>query len=188
MKYRFKPAETPEEFEQIFRLNHDVFAEELGQYSAQPSARLVDKFHSKNQYVIALFEDAVVAMISVHFEPPYSVAQKLADPSVLEPLGNLAEIRLLAIVPAHRHGTLLRGLFVAVYDRSRACDTLVISGRVEKQAMYRSLGFRPLGPAVRSGAAEYIPMAVKVSALAARAAKWGRPPGLRPVSRPALPP
>jgi len=170
--YRFKQAETEAEFEQIFRLNHGVFAAELGQYAEQSSARLVDKFHDKNQYVIALEDDRVVAMIAIHNQPPYSVAGKLADPSVLDALGNLAEIRLLAIDPEHRRGTLLRRLFVAVYERSSEQDAIVISGRVEEQAMYRSLGFRPLGPAVRSGAAEFIPMAVKVSDLAERARKW----------------
>ena len=29
VRYRFKQAETPGEFEQIFRLNHAVFAGEL---------------------------------------------------------------------------------------------------------------------------------------------------------------
>jgi hypothetical protein len=170
--YRFKQAETEAEFEQIFRLNHSVFAAELGQYTAESSERLVDKFHDKNQYVIALEADRVVAMIAIHTQPPYSVAEKLADPRVLDALGSLAEIRLLAIDPAHRHGTLLRRLFVAVYERSRGHDAIVISGRVEEQAIYRSLGFRPLGPPVSSGAAEFIPMAVRVPDLALRARKW----------------
>lgn len=170
--YRFKQAETEAEFEQLFRLNHSIFASELGQYGEQSSARLVDKFHAKNQYVIALEGDRVVAMIAIHSEAPYSVAEKLADPRVLDSLGSLAEIRLLAIHPDHRHGTLLRRLFVAAYERARGRDAMVISGRVEEQAIYRSLGFRPLGPAVRSGNAEFIPMAVRVSALAVRAKRW----------------
>ena len=84
--YRFKRAETTDEFEQIFRLNHGVFAEELGQYAPQQSRALVDKFHDKNYYVIALEGDRVVGMIAFHDRPPYSVAQKLRDVSVLEKL------------------------------------------------------------------------------------------------------
>ena len=170
--YCFKQADTEAEFEQIFRLNHGVFAAELGQYEWQPSERLVDKFHEKNQYVIALEGDRVVAMIAIHTHAPYSVAEKLADPRILDSHGKLAEIRLLAIHPEHRHGTLLRRLFVAVYERSRGCDAIVISGRVEEQAIYRSLGFHPLGPAVRSGDAIFIPMFVKISNLAERARRW----------------
>ena len=170
--YRFKPAETAEEFAQVFRLNHEVFAAELGQHAVRPSEQLVDKFHDKNRYVIALEGDRVVAMIAFHDQPPYSVAEKLAEPRTLDSLGSLAEIRLLAIDPEHRHGTLLRGLFVAVYERSLAKDAIVISGRVEEQAMYHSLGFRPLGPPVRSGGAEFVPMAVRVADLAVKARRW----------------
>ena len=54
MTYCFKPAETEAEFEQISRLNHQVFAEEAGQYPASAASVLVDKFHHKNQYVIAV--------------------------------------------------------------------------------------------------------------------------------------
>src|SRR5712692_7192240 len=129
--YRFKQAETEAEFEQVFRLNHSVFAAELGQHAPHSSEQLVDKFHTKNQYVIALEEDRVVAMIAFHDQAPYSVAEKLADPRALDSLGSLAEIRLLAIEPEHRHGALLRGLFVAVYERARSHDAIVISGRLE---------------------------------------------------------
>src|SRR5689334_11372894 len=82
--YRFKRAESEDEFEQIFRLNHDVFAGELGQYSTRESARLVDKFHPKNQYIIALDGERVVGMVAWHSEPPFSVAEKLEDASVLD--------------------------------------------------------------------------------------------------------
>ena len=172
MKYFFKKAETDAELEQVFRLNHDVFAEEVGQYSAVPEGRLVDKFHDKNHYAIAMSEDRVVGMIVYHDQPPFSVEQKLADPRALEPLGKLAEIRLLAIHPAHRNGMLLRGLFLEVYRLSRDHDALVISGRREEALMYRTLGFEPLGPAVQSGQAWYIPMYVRPADLRQRAARW----------------
>src|SRR5271154_941224 len=104
VRYRFKAAETPDEFEQIFRLNHAVFAGELDQHPAQPGDRLVDKFHDRNQYVIALAGDQVIGMISTHDKPPLSVAAKLADPALLDAFGRLLEVRLLAVEPAHRNG------------------------------------------------------------------------------------
>jgi N-acetylglutamate synthase-like GNAT family acetyltransferase len=170
--YCFKKAETKAEFEQIFRLNYAVFARELGQYDIPDSSRLEDKFHSKNQYAIALENDRVVGMIAFHDQPPFSVAAKLADPRVLDALGRIAEIRLLAIDPAHRNGTLLRGLLVAVYECAREHDAMVISGYSQEERMYRTLGFKPLGPAVKSGNAEFVPMAVRLTDLARRAEKW----------------
>jgi len=172
--YRFKPAETEAELEQIFRLNHDVFAGELRQYTENEAARLVDKFHDKNRYWIALDGDRVVGMISAHDQPPFSVAGRLADPNVLAPFGRLAEVRLLAIDPAHRNGKVLAGLFLALYEGVRDHDALAISGVVEESPMYRRLGFRDLGPPVRTGEAEFIPMIVPIAELAERQTRWKR--------------
>jgi hypothetical protein len=174
--YRFKQPETREEFDQLFRLNHEVFAGELGQYATSASGRLVDKFHAKNRYVIALEGERVVGMAALHAEPPYSVAGKLPDPRVLDGLGRVAEIRLLAIHPGYRKGALLRGLLLAVFAHAREFDTVVISGRVEEQRMYSALGFNPLGPPVPSGEAEFVPMAARVSVLASHADRARRPP------------
>ncbi|MEO8052635.1 MAG: GNAT family N-acyltransferase, partial [Acidobacteriota bacterium] len=115
LRYRFKQAETVAEFEQIFHLNHAVFAGELEQHPAQPGERLVDKFHDKNRYVIALAGDRVIGMISVHDQAPFSVAAKLADPSVLDEYGRLLEVRLLGVDPAHRNGVVMAGLMLGVY-------------------------------------------------------------------------
>jgi len=174
VRYRFKPAETEAEFEQIFRLNHSVFAGELEQYPVLASQRLIDKFHDKNSYLIAVAQDLVVGMISLHAEPPFSVASKLADPAVLDAYGRLIEVRLLAVDPAHRNGVVMAGLMLGVYERARAFDTIVISGHLEKAQLYHELGFEDLGPAVESGQAMYVPMAIRVSALAERQSRWQR--------------
>lgn len=172
--YRFKQANTAEEFEEIFALNHDVFAAEVGQYERLETRRLIDKFHDKNRYAIALCASRVVGMIAFHDQPPYSVAEKLADARVLDGLGKLAEIRLLAIDPLHRRRMVLRGLLLAVYNCAREHDAMVISARVEEQKLYAALGFRALGAPVRSGAAVFIPMAVRVVDLKDRAKRWAR--------------
>ena len=177
--YRFKRAESPEEFEQIFRLNHDVFAAELGQYSTDESARRIDKFHDKNQYAIALEGGRVVGMIAFHDQPPYSVAERLPDPAALDALGRIAEIRLLAIDPAHRTGMVIQGLMCTMYEMVRMFDAIAISGLVSEQPLYAELGFRPLGPAMRSGKAEFVPMAVRIADLEPRAGRWMRRFGQR---------
>ena len=171
--YTFKRAETPDELDQLFRLNHAVFAEELKQYEPGGDPRLVDKFHSKNRYWIAVAGGIVVGMVSLHDQPPFSVASRLADPGILEPLGRIAEVRLLAIAPGHRNGMVLTGLLLVMFDdRGSLYDTLAVSGYVAEQKLYHALGFRDLGPPVRSGEAEYIPMSVAVPALAQRAGRW----------------
>lgn len=174
LRYRFKRAETQEEFDQLFRLNHATFAGELEQYPTLASGRLIDKFHEKNLYIIAVFDDEVVGMISLHAEPPFSVAGKLADPSILKTLGRLAEIRLLAVTPAHRNGAVMAGLMMSVYEHASAYDTVVISGHVDQGGLYRELGFKDLGLPVKSGHALYIPMALRVADLAQRQARWKR--------------
>ena len=174
LRYRFKKAETPEEFEQIFRLNYAVFAGELEQHPAQPGERLVDKFHDRNRYVIALAGDEVIGMIAVHNQPPFSVAAKLADPRVLDGYGRLLEVRLLAVDPVHRNGVVMAGLMLGVYEHARDFDAMVISGHVEKAGIYHELGFRDLGPPVASGQALFVPMAIRVADLAERQARWQR--------------
>lgn len=172
LRYQFKTAETSEEFEQIFRLNHATFASELEQYPELLSGRLVDKFHEKNLYLIALTEGEVVGMISLHAEPPFSVASRLADPSILGNLGRLLEVRLLAVTPAHRRGAVLAGLMISAYEHASAYDTVIISGHVDQCGLYRQLGFKDLGPPVESGRASYIPMAVRIADLAQRRDRW----------------
>ena len=171
-KYRFKQAETEAELESVYALTHSVFAAEMGQYQRRPGQRIIDKFHSKNTYWIALAEDRVIGMVSVHADAPYSVAEKLADPSILEQYGKLAEIRLLAVEPQHRNGAVMMGLMNAIYEFAQNCDAIVISGVTEKAGLYRKLGFRDLGPAVRVGSADFIPMIAPAHAPAEKRARW----------------
>jgi N-acyl-L-homoserine lactone synthetase len=174
VRYQFKRAETADEVDQIFRLNHAVFAGELEQYPTLASERLVDKFHEKNAYVIALAAGKVIGMVSIHDQPPFSVAGRLADPGILDSYGRLSEIRLLAVEPAHRHGMVMAGLMLGSYEYARAYDAVVISGHLENAALYHRLGFTDLGPPVESGNATYVPMVLRVSDLAERQARWQR--------------
>jgi predicted N-acetyltransferase YhbS len=172
MRYRFKRAETEAELEQVFRLNHAVFAGELGQHERHADGQLVDKFHQKNTYLIALSGEQVVGMIALHDQAPFSVSSKLADPTLLEGYGKLVEVRLLAVEPAHRNGLVMAGLMTTLYQQASAYDAIAISGHVDKSGIYHELGFRDLGPAVQSGEAWYVPMILRVEELAERAARW----------------
>lgn len=168
----FKVADRPEEFAQLHALNFRTFVRELPQHDGgQSDGRLVDRFHDKNTYFVALCEGRVVGMLAVHDRPPFSVAEKLADPSVLAGLGpRPLEVRLLAVEPEHRHSLVLGGLGLAVLRHARAHghSHLLISGFVDRLRMYERMGFRALGPPVRSGAVEFVPMVAQVDRMPGR--------------------
>lgn len=161
----FKLADSPEEFEQIHRLNYRTFAEEVGQYHADGSGVLVDRFHGKNRYFIALENGSVVGMVAANDQPPFSVESRLTDPATLRSLrGPLLEVRLLALEPSRRRRMILAGIVWELYKyaRGRGHSHLVISGVTSRANMYLRLGFRALGPAVSSGAASFIPMTLNL--------------------------
>src|SRR6266702_1195220 len=157
---QFKQAETPNEIEQIHRLNHLIFAEEIGQHATTSNGHLIDRFHHRNRYFIASKNGALVGMVSVHDGPEFSIAGRLRDANVLRELRAPLEVRLLAILPEFRDGSLLAGLFWQVneYAKAHGYSDLLISGIVERQPMYARMGFRPMGPPVACGAAEFVPM------------------------------
>jgi aspartate aminotransferase-like enzyme len=166
--YIFKRADSSEEFDQIHRLNYRTFVGEIPQHPDPGNGRLVDKFHEKNTYFIALRDGRLVGMVSVHDQPPFSVADRLDDPSILERPGSRPlEVRLLAIAPEQRKGTVLVGLLYLFYQHARAngYTHAYISGVEDRLHLYRQLGFEPLGPAVSCGQANFVPMAVSISQL-----------------------
>jgi aspartate aminotransferase-like enzyme/N-acyl-L-homoserine lactone synthetase len=169
--YIFKCAESPDEFEQVHRLNHRTFVEEIGQYPDNGAGYLVDKFHDKNTYFIALQDNKVVGMLATHDAPPFSVAERLSDPYLLERLGpRIMEARLFAILPDKRNGPVSRGLLWLVFEYARVhrYSHLVISGIETRARLYERMGFRALGPAVRQGDATFIPMAMEVDRMPER--------------------
>src|SRR5215471_5987593 len=166
--YVFKRADSNEEIEQIHRLNYRTFVAEIPQHHDPGDGRLVDKFHAKNTYFIALRRGKVVGMISVHDQPPFSVADRLADATILSrPDSRPIEVRLLAIAPEQRKSTVLMGLVWQFYEFARAngYTHAYLSGLEERLALYRQFGFEPIGPAVRCGGASFVPMGITISQL-----------------------
>ncbi|MEX2219268.1 MAG: aminotransferase class V-fold PLP-dependent enzyme [Phycisphaerales bacterium] len=163
--YSFKAAVDDDELEQVHRLNYQTFVREIPQHADPGGGRLVDKFHEKNVYLVAKRERRVVGMVSAHDQPPFSVAEKLPDPALLEGLGDrILEVRLLAIGRAERSSMVFAGLGFILhrYAQLNGYTHLVISGIADRERMYGRLGFKALAPAVRSGEASFIPMAMEV--------------------------
>ncbi|MBI1917630.1 MAG: aminotransferase class V-fold PLP-dependent enzyme [Planctomycetes bacterium] len=167
--YVFKRAETDDEFDQIHALNYRTFVGEIPQHADTGTGRLVDKFHHKNTYFIALQDTEVVGMVSVHGQPPFSIADRLPDPGLLERPGTRPlEVRLLAIKSEKRHSVVYSGLVWTLfrYAQDVGATHLFISGVQERLSLYEQLGFERIGPPVQGGRAVFIPMAVRVSNIA----------------------
>ena len=81
--YVYKRAESATEFEQIHAMNYATFVREIPQHQDSGDGRLVDKFHDRNLYFIALRGDKVVGMLAVNDQPPFSIVSRLPDPSIL---------------------------------------------------------------------------------------------------------
>jgi aspartate aminotransferase-like enzyme len=170
-QYLFKWAETAEEIDQVHRLNYRTFVGEIPQYPDPGTGVLVDKFHHKNRYLIALKAGRVVGMLSGHDEPPFSIAGRLSDPGLIQRPGmRPLEVRLLAIEPAERNTSMFLGMVWALYCHAQ--DTghthLVISGVEERVGLYERFGFVRLGPAVPCGQASFVPMMLTIGQLSMR--------------------
>jgi aspartate aminotransferase-like enzyme len=164
-KLIFKRAETAAEFDQIHRLNYRTFAEEVQQYAPDGSGVLVDRFHDKNIYYIAVENGRVLGMVAANDQSPFSVEKRLPDSTGLDALGGpLLEIRLLAVEPDSRHSMILGCLLWELYRYAskRGYSHAVISGITRNLEMYRRIGFQELGPAVGSGEASFVPMALSL--------------------------
>jgi N-acyl-L-homoserine lactone synthetase len=94
----YKIASEPEEMKQIYHLNYETFVEEIPQHQENESHSLVDKFDQENIYMIAKDAEAVVGMIAVRANRPFSLDQKLDNlDDYLPKHANPCEIRLLSV-------------------------------------------------------------------------------------------
>lgn len=167
-RYVFKIAETTQELDEIHRLLYRTFVLEVPRYDDPGTGYLVDKFHERNLYFIAVREGQVCGMMALHDRPPFSVADALADPNVLTSLApRLLEARLFAIEPQERFSLVFAGLTCSIYDYaiSSGYRNLVISGLARRQEMYKRLGFRSLGPPALKGNEYFVPMSLDLLCL-----------------------
>jgi N-acyl-L-homoserine lactone synthetase len=163
-----KIANDTSEFEQIHRLNYRTFVEEIPQHAKNPEGMLVDRFHTKNTYIIAKRDDTVIGMVCFNLERPFSLDEKLPDlEKHLPPYQKLAEIRLLSVMPAERSTVvtykMLQHLSKTLMEHE--VDTAVISGFVRQIPMYSHIGFIPFGPITGSGPALFQPMYITIKNL-----------------------
>ncbi|MCC6713274.1 MAG: aminotransferase class V-fold PLP-dependent enzyme [Candidatus Dadabacteria bacterium] len=157
----FKIASEKGEFDQIHALNYETFAEEIPQHDRNDERSLVDKFNEENTYIICLDSGGLVGMLAVRDRRPFSLDRKIPDlDSHLPPFGSACEIRLLAIKKDRRNRKIVLGLFtsLAAWCEEGGYDIALISANVEREKLYKNLGFTPFGPRVGKEGAYYQPM------------------------------
>ncbi len=167
-RYLFKRAETPQELADIHRLLYRTFVLEIPRYDDPGTDFLIDKYHERNLYFVAVRKGRVCGMTAMHDQPPFSVAAALDDPNVLHRLSSrLLEARILAVEPRERFGLVFAGLACSIYEYAKSSDYrhIVITGIAARQRMYERMGFRPLGPPKLRGSEYFVPMALDLSRL-----------------------
>lgn len=168
----FKTADEGWEFELIHRLNYKTFVEEIPQHKAQPTDRLVDKFHAQNTYLICLSGRQLAGMLAVRGDRPFSLDQKLENLDSYLPAGRkICEIRLLAVDKKFRGAQVLQGILALLWQHGieKSYDLAIISGTPRQFKLYQHLGFVPFGPMVGSGEAQFQPMYVTLETFEAAA-------------------
>lgn len=158
---QYKVATEPLELEQIFQLAYDTFVEEIPQHQPNLDRRHVDRFHDENTYLIAKDDDAVVGMLAIRAERPFSLDEKLGNVDPYLPAGrSVCELRLLAVRKDYRRGTVFRGLIdlLVAHGRARGFDLAIISGTLRQEKLYRHLGFVAFARRVGTTEAPFQPM------------------------------
>jgi predicted N-acetyltransferase YhbS len=164
----FKPASELSEFLQIHQLNYKTFVEEIPQHQQNEEKNLVDKFHNKNQYIVAKRGENVVGMVCYNLERPFSVEGKINHfESYLPKHNRLAEVRLLSVSAGERKtGVSYRLLKCLCKELIRAgTDAAVISGTTRQMRLYTRMGFIPFGPLVGTSGALFQPMYITLNDL-----------------------
>ncbi len=149
--FTVKIADQDWELDQICRLNHQTFSEEIPQHEKTDTGFLVDKFHSENQYIICLVDNEIVGMVALRDKRPFSLDYKISGLDEFLPSNSsLCEIRLLIIKPKYRNSHVLLYLFKELFNQciKKKYDLALISGILSQQKLYKSVGFVPFGPVV----------------------------------------
>jgi hypothetical protein len=163
-----KHADQQSEFHQIHQLNYKTFVEEIPQHSPNGEKSLVDKFHFKNEYIIALSHEKLIGMVCYNLQRPFSLDEKIPDLDNFLPAYNrLAEIRLLAVDIEERKVTIAYRLlqYLCAELIRNNVDAAVISGTTRQTRLYGNMGFTPFGPLVGKEGAYYQPMFITLNQL-----------------------
>jgi N-acyl-L-homoserine lactone synthetase len=152
---------TKDEFDKIHQLNHETFADEIPQHEKRPDGKLIDSFHEKNTYIVALEGDELVGMVCYNPIRPFSLDKKLKNlDEYLPAYSKLVEVRLFAVKKNKRKQGMALGMLKVLIPSliAQGFDLGVISGSVNELELYKSIGSVAFGPLVGSEKALYQPL------------------------------
>ncbi len=148
------------EREQVARLRHAVYAEELGQHAINTAGQLHDALDDYNVLLVARCGGALAGFISLTppGRGPFSIDKYFKRDALPFTFDNkLYEVRLLTVQPAHRGRELATLLMYAAlrWVQSHGGTRLVALGRREIVDLYLRVGLLRVGLSTRSGAVTY---------------------------------
>ena len=151
---------TDHDRETIYRLRHEVYARELGQYSTNTAGRLTDSLDAFNHYLVIADGDRIVGFVSITPPggPSYSIDKYFKRRELPFPVDDrLYEIRLLTVPQDSRRSLLALALMYAAFRwvEARGGSRIMAIGRAEIRSMHLRVGLKPTGQDVQSGAVTY---------------------------------
>lgn len=163
-----------EDREEIYRLRHDVYANELAQHTENPEGKLQDDLDSFNHYLVARINGEIFGFVSI--TPPsedrYSIDKYFERNELpIEFHPELYEIRLLTVVKSQRNRELPLLLIYAAYRwvEAHGGTHVIAIGRREVIDLYHRVGLQILNHNVQAGAVSYDLMHASIEQLAQRA-------------------
>ncbi|MBI1372680.1 MAG: aminotransferase class I/II-fold pyridoxal phosphate-dependent enzyme [Phycisphaera sp.] len=156
--------------ETIYQMRHDVYAEELSQHAVNERGRLSDSLDTFNTYLTVTSGGEMLGFVSVTppGATPFSI-DKYVDRERLpfELDRGVFEVRLLTVMPRHRHTQAAAVLMWAAlrWVESRGGRRIVAIGRDAVMEMYERVGFERVGITVKSGAVGFEVMSASVQRL-----------------------
>ncbi len=146
--------------ETIYRMRHEVYARELGQYSPNAAGRLTDALDAFNHYIVIADGERIVGFVSITppGSPSFSIDKyfKRAElPFAVD--DKLYEVRLLTVPQPARRSLLALALMYAAFRwvEARGGTRIMAIGRREIRSMHVRVGLKPTGQDVTCGAVTY---------------------------------
>ncbi len=149
------------EFDKIHELNHQVFADEIPQHAKRADGRLVDAFHEKNTYVVAMEGEELVGMVCYNAERPFSLDKKMSNlDSYLPAHHKLVEIRLFSVKKNRRKEGIAIALLKTLIPSliAQGYDLGVISASLKELELYNNIGAVAFGEIVGTKEVPYQPL------------------------------
>jgi histidinol-phosphate/aromatic aminotransferase/cobyric acid decarboxylase-like protein/GNAT superfamily N-acetyltransferase len=177
---------TETDRETIYRLRHDVYAQELAQHIANPAAQLKDALDEWNTYLVAKRGGEIAGFISItppvcrgetdRSTPHYSIDKYLAREALPFSFDQrLYEVRLLTVVKPQRGREVATLLMYAAFRwvEAHGGTRIVAIGRREVVDMYLRTGLEPVGISIQAGAVTYDVLQATTEALRDRMKNFG---------------